>query len=119
MDTDKANEIENMKILIKNNLSYKKINKLSLEEYIKFIYEFFEILTQYKNKGMMKEDIESFVNELYTKLSYFFDGNGINEDKFGFITEELISFCPSPFFWDVPLEEYMQKWEKLYFPILK
>ena len=31
----------------------------------------------------------------------YFDGNIINEDKLGFITEELKCFCPSPFFWDI------------------
>ena len=48
----------------------------------------------------------------------YFDGNIINEDKLGFITEELKCFCPSPFFWDIPLEEYMKKWVRLYFPNL-
>ena len=55
---------------------------------------------------------------IFTDQSKCFDGNVVNEDKLGFNTEELKCFCPSPFFWDIPLEEYMKKWERLYFPIL-
>ena len=94
------------------------IRELSKIDYRKFIYEFFSMLNEYKNFVLKMVDIEDVVNNIFTDQSKYFDGNVVNEDKLGFITEELICFCSSPFFWDIALEEYMKKWERLYFPIL-
>lgn len=80
---------------------------------------FFTVLNAYKNQGINKEDMVDTVNKLHTAQSAFFNEDPQCEDKFGFITEELVNFCPSPFFWEVPLVEYMKKWERLYFPLFK
>jgi hypothetical protein len=118
METNKI-KIEELKNIIKKELDYNCISKLSLNEYHKFIYDFFKILTLYKQQGIKKEDVEDFVNKLYNSQSSYFEDDAIKEDMFSFITEEILNFCPSPFFWDISLEEYMLKWEKVYFPILK
>ncbi len=117
MDTSKI--IIELTDIISKELNYKYIGKLSYEEYSKFVYNFFKTLDYYKKKGVKKGDIEDFVNKLHTSQSTYFNDDMIEEDKFSFITEEIVNFCPSPFFWDVPLKEYMQKWEKFYFPHLK
>lgn len=118
MDTNKI-KIEELKIIIKKELDYNYISKLSIDDYIKFIHDFFNILTTYKQQGVKKEDIEEFINKLYTFQSSYFNGDVIKEDMFSFITEEILNFCPSPFFWNISMKEYMEKWEKLYFPYLK
>ncbi|MPL56483.1 hypothetical protein SDC9_01969 [bioreactor metagenome] len=110
--------IEEIKSILKNQLDFIFISELSKKDYRNFIYEFFSMLNEYKNFGLKMIDIEEIVNDIFTYQSKYFDGNIVNEDKFGFITEELVCFCPSPFFWNIPLEEYMKKWEKLYFPYL-
>lgn len=112
------NKKKEIKSILKNKLNFILIRELSKNDYRTFIYEFFSMLNEYKNFGLKMIDIEDFVNDVFTDQSKYFDGNIINEDKLGFITEELICFCPSPFFWDIPLEEYMKKWERLYFPNL-
>ena len=111
------NKIKEIKSILKNQLNFILIRELSKIDYRKFIYEFFSILNEYKNFVLKMVDIEDVVNNIFTNQKYFV-GNIINEDKLGFITEELICFCSSPFFWDIALEEYMKKWERLYFPIL-
>ncbi len=118
MDTSKM-KIEELKEIIEKELNYNYISELSIDQYSRFIYNFFGILTLYKKEGITKEDIEGFINNLYTSQSVYFSGNIIKEDMFSFITEEILNFCPSPFFWNIPLEEYMKKWEKIYFPSLK
>ncbi|WP_295232000.1 hypothetical protein [uncultured Chryseobacterium sp.] len=117
MDTSKI-KIEELKNIIKEELNYNNISNLSIDEYRKFIYDFFKILTSYKQQGIKKADIEDFINKLYTSQSSNFKNDIIKEDMFSFITEEMLNFCPSPFFWDISLEEYMEKWEKIYFPVL-
>ncbi|MBW8361003.1 MAG: hypothetical protein K0M56_02310 [Kaistella sp.] len=116
---EKEIEIEKLKSFIEDQLQFEKISKLSASEYCKFVHEFFTVLTGYKTHGIKKEDIVDTVNKLYTAQSIFFSGDLQSEDKFGFITEELVNFCPSPFFWELPLDEYMKKWERLYFPLCK
>ncbi|MCF2218682.1 hypothetical protein H9Q08_05135 [Chryseobacterium sp. PS-8] len=111
-------KIIELKNIIEKELNYNFISELSVDEYRKFIYNFFKILSSYKEQGIKKEDIEDFINKLYTSESSHFKGNIIGEDMFSFITEEIVNFCPSPFFWNISLEEYMQKWEKIYFPSL-
>ena len=111
------NKIKKIKKILKNQLNIILIRELSKIDYKKFIYKFFSMLNEYKNFVLKMVDIEDVVNNIFTNQKYFV-GNIINEDKLGFITEELKCFCPSPFFWDIPLEEYMKKWERLYFPIL-
>ena len=113
-----SNKIKEIKSILKNQLNFILISELSKIDYRKFIYEFFSMLNEYKNFVLKMVDIEDVVNNIFTDQSKYFDGNIINEDKLGFITEELKCFCPSPFFWDIPLEEYMKKWVRLYFPIL-
>lgn len=117
MDTSKI-KIEELKNIIEKELSYDYISELSVDEYRKFIYDFFKILNSYKEQGIKKVDIEDFINKLYTSQSSHFKEDVTKEDMFSFITEEILNFCPSPFFWDISLNEYMQKWEKIYFPIL-
>ncbi|MDF2553610.1 MAG: hypothetical protein K0R77_2885 [Chryseobacterium sp.] len=117
MDTGKI-KIEELKDIISEKLNYNIISKLSVDEYRKFIYDFFNILSLYKQQGVKREDIEGFINKLYTNQSSHFSGDIIKEDMFSFITEEILNFCPSPFFWNISLEEYMQKWEKIYFSSL-
>ena len=111
------NKIKEIKSILKNQLNIILIRELSKIDYKKFIYEFFSMLNEYKNFVLKMVDIEDVVNNIFTNQKYFV-GNIINENKLGFITEELNCFCPSPFFWDIPLEEYMKKWVRLYFPIL-
>ena len=111
------NKKKEIKSILKNQLNFILIRELSKIDYRKFIYEFFSMLNEYKNFGLKMIDIKDVVNNIFTDQKYF-DGNIINEDKLEFITEELKCFCPSPFFWDIPLEEYMKKWERLYFSIL-
>ena len=112
------NKIKEIKSILKNQLNFILIRELSKIDYRKFIYEFFSMLNEYKNFGLKMIDIKDVVNDIFTDQSKYFDGNIINENKLGFITEELKCFCPSPFFWDIPLEEYMKKWKRLYFLIL-
>ncbi|TXF77767.1 hypothetical protein [Chryseobacterium sp.] len=114
---EKEVEIEKLKRFIEDQLQFEKMSVLSAAGYRKFVWEFFTILDAYKNQGTEKEDIVDTVNTLHTAQSIFFTGDPQSEDRFGFITEELINFCPSPFFWEVPLDEYMKKWERLYFPL--
>ena len=111
------NKIKEIKSILKNQLNFILVRELSKIDYRKFIFEFFSMLNEYKNFVLKMVDIEDVVNNIFTNQKYFV-GNIINEDKLGFITEELICFCPSPFFWDIPLEEFMKKWERLYFHIL-
>ncbi len=113
-----SNKIKEIKSILKNQLNFILIREFSKKDYRTFIYEFFSMLNEYKNFGLKMIDVEDVVNNIFADQSKYFDGNVVNEDKFGFITEELICFCPSPFFWDIPLEEYMKKWERLYFPNL-
>ena len=113
-----SNKIKEIKSILKNQLNFILIRELSKNDYRNFIYEFFSMLNEYKNFCLKMIDIKDVVNDIFTDQSKYFDGNIINEDKLGFITEELKCFCPSPFFWDIPLEEYMKKWERLYFPNL-
>jgi len=71
------------------------------------------MLSLYKAKGLKDSHLKDFINKLYTKeASTSFDGDEVKEEEFANLIGEIIGFCPSPFFWDVPLEEYMKKWEK-------
>ena len=98
------NKKKEIKSILKNQLNFILIRELSKIDYRKFIYEFFSMLNEYKNFVLKMIDIEDVVNDIFTDQSKYFDGNIINEDKLGFITEELKCFCPSPFFWDIALE---------------
>ena len=99
-----SNKIKEIKSILKNQLNFILIRELSKIDYKKFIYKFFSMLNEYKNFGLKMIDIKDVVNDIFTDQSKYFDGNIINEDKLGFITEELKCFCPSPFFWDIALE---------------
>ena len=110
--------VEELKLIIESKLKYKEIAKLSKEDYQQFIYNFFKMLDVYKKIGVIKSDINIFVNDILGTESEHFENNTINQDRLIIIIEEVISFCPSPLFWDIPLEEYMKKWERLYFPNL-
>ena len=46
------------------------------------------MLNEYKNFGLKMIDIKDVVNDIFADQSKYFDGNIINEDKLGFITEE-------------------------------
>ena len=111
------NKIKEIKSILKNQLNIILIRELSKIDYKKFIYEFFSMLNEYKNFVLKMVDIEDVVNNIFTNKKYFV-GNIINENKLGFITEELICFCASLFFWDIPLKENKKKWVRLYFTIL-
>jgi len=108
-----------LKNYIIENLTAEKIEKLNKEEFKVFVYDFFKVIDFYRNKGLEKEDLELLIGEIYYNQADTFENEEKFENRFVPITEDLINFCPSPFFWDLPLEEYMQKkWEGLYFKII-
>ena len=126
MDTRKIKKMTNKTILIayiENHiilrLQNKSLSKLDKDEFICFIYEFFLILDWHRKRGVSKEDLHSFLVNFIKEESLNYYDDDVFEHYFVPITEELINFCPAPFFWDTPLEEYMKKWEKIYFPLLK
>jgi hypothetical protein len=38
-------------------------------------------------------------------------GDSFFENRLGLLFDELQCFCPSPFFWDIELENYLEKWK--------
>lgn len=113
-----SNKIKEIKSILKNQLNFILIRELSKNDYRNFIYKFFSMLNEYKNFGLKKDDLYDFLLIYIKEESKNYSEDDIFEKRFVPLTEELICFCPSPFFWDIPLEEYMKKWERLYFPTL-
>lgn len=111
-------EIGYLKKYISQSLRYDFISKLQDFEYIHFVGIFFITLNNHRKKGLKKDDLYDFLLIYIKEESKNYFEDDIFEKRFVPLTEELICFCPSPFFWDIPLEEYMKKWERLYFPNL-
>ncbi|PQL89461.1 hypothetical protein [Apibacter adventoris] len=117
METSKIDEIKEN---ISNSLNYNNIKNLTGSEYEDFVINFFKELNKYKEQGIKKKDIEAFVNDLYTReLALLDDNDKINEEKFSDLVGEIIGFCPSAFFWEIPLDDYIKKWQNIYFPYYK
>lgn len=85
---------------------------MSTDSYRLFVDDFFIWLDKLKNEGLKRDDIYVTINDIYCEQSDFFDLDSLFEDRFGNVTDEVIAFCPDPFFWDVNLNEYMEKWNK-------
>src|SRR6476469_7106866 len=98
-------EFEN---LISENLTYAVISKMTFDEYKKFIVLLFSKINQWRNEGLTRDDIDSFIKQHYSKItSTDVDTDVLFERRFSAVTEELQEFCADPHFWNTNFEVYM------------
>lgn len=102
MGTNKRNmetfQIEEIKEELRKKLNYSNLSEMNTENFKSFVFNLFSWLDGKKMKGLEKKDLSDFVNELHYNQSHFFEESSIFEERFGIIIDELLSFCPSPFF---------------------
>ena len=104
-------EFEN---LVKENLNYYKISKMSFEEYKDFLFFFFYEVDKLRMEGLKKNDVEKIISKNYSDVISNFNNNDFMfERRFEIFNEELIEFGSSPFFWQTDIKKYMEKWKKL------
>lgn len=100
---------------ITENLNYPTISKMAFEEYKDFIYLVFTKLNRWRENGLNREDIDSFVNKHYSNVMDFCDIDDVMfERRFSGVTEELVEFCSDPMFWGTEFDLYMKKWERMF-----
>lgn len=103
-------QIETIKEELSNKLNYSNLSGMNREDFKLFVFNLFIWLDFKKKEGLKKDDLLEYINKIHYEQSCFFEKNSIFEERLGIITDELISFCPSPFFWDIELSEYLNKW---------
>ena len=115
MDTNKRTmesfQIEEIKKELVFKLSYNNLKCMNTEQFKTFGINLFKWLDGLKTSGLRKIDLEQCINELYYVQSSYFEEDPLFEERIYVVTNEIISFCSSPFFWDINLEEFLQKWE--------
>lgn len=113
MATSKETRLEFEKYLT-GNLNYSTFSKMTFDQYQEFIINLFTRLNELRNSGMLRREIEDLINQIYRKESDFFDNDVLFERRFTSLTEEILEFCPDPFFWSTDFDIYMKKWEKAF-----
>ncbi len=103
--------LEKIKEELVFKLSYNNLKRMNREQFKTFGINLFKWLDDLRIIGLKKNDLEQCINELYFIQSSYFEENSLFEERIYVITNEIISFCSSPFFRDISLEEYLQKWE--------
>ena len=68
-------------------------------------------------KKNIKYEIIDIIIEININISSDNMENSFFDNRLGLLFDELQCFCPSPFFWDIELENYLEKW-KNYFEII-
>ncbi|MGV7108068.1 hypothetical protein [Flavobacterium sp. U410] len=92
------------------NFNYDVISKMTFDDYKKKVYHFFTELNKLKENGLKKGDIEDFLSNHYSSVIDVSDDDDILfERRFTIIIEELVEFCPAPFFWDIEFSDYKKK----------
>ncbi|MDN3672414.1 hypothetical protein QWY99_05005 [Flavobacterium branchiarum] len=118
MEASKRNvepfQIEEIKEKLVFKLSYENLKLMNSEQFKLFGIELFKWLDELRTNGLRKNDLEQCVNEIYYIQSDYFDKDPLFEERIYVITNEIISFCASPFFWDISLEEYLGKWNSFF-----
>lgn len=103
-----ANEVKD---ILKQKLSYAHMKNMSLAEYESFVIDLFTWLDRVRQQGLKQEHLDTdFLNSISGVQSHYFDNDTLFEARFGDLIEEIAAFCPSPFFWDVDLDTYLNKW---------
>lgn len=78
-------------LFLKENLNYETISVMDFDEYKSFVYNLFNDLD--------KDEIKDFVNKQYsTVMQSANDSDILFVRIFLLITEEIVEFCPNPFF---------------------
>ncbi|MGL4584668.1 MAG: hypothetical protein ACRCVU_17000 [Flavobacterium sp.] len=103
-------QIEKIKEHLAIELSYNNLKEMNRNDFKDFGIIFFKWLDNLKNKGLKKEDIEEAINKIYYNESCYFEEDLVFEERLYIIVGEIISFCASPFFWDISIEEFNCKW---------
>lgn len=102
-------------IFIKENLNYQTISVMSFDEYKSFVYDLFNKLNKLKNLGVNIDEVKDLVHKQYSIVTQSADDSDILfERRFSAITEEIVEFCPDPFFWKTDYNVYIRKWERAF-----
>jgi len=104
-------QIEIIKEELVLKLSHENLKLMNREQFKMFGINLFKWLDELRKSGLRKDDLEQCINEIYYIQSDHFDEDLLFEERIYVITNEIISFCASPFFWDISLEDYLRKWE--------
>ncbi|MFD1602127.1 hypothetical protein ACFSJW_19270 [Flavobacterium artemisiae] len=107
-------QIEEIKEKLVFKLSYENLKLMNREQFKMFGINLFKWLDELRASGLTKNDLEKCINEIYYVQSDYFDEDSLFEERIYVITNEVISFCASPFFWDISLDEYLDKWQSFF-----
>ena len=111
METSKK---ELIKLYIVNNLIWENIKIMDTNQFKSFTLNFFTELDSLSKNINVKYEMIDFVNEINIKVSSANMDDSNFEIRLGFIFDELQCYCASPFFWDVEIDIYLEKWNQLF-----
>lgn len=107
-------QVEKIKEELVFKLSYENLKLMNREQFKTFGINLFKWLDELRKNGLIKNDLEQCINEIYYIQSDYFNEDSLFEERMYVVTNEIISFCSFPFFWDISLKDYLQKWEKIF-----
>lgn len=107
-----SNEIEKIKKELVILLSYKNMKDFDKEAFKGFVKYIFSWLDLIKKSGLEKKDIKETINSIYYNQSFYFEIDEKFSERLGSITDEIIEFCPDPFFWSTDINDYLFKWNR-------
>jgi hypothetical protein len=103
--------ITEFETFILENVNYERISKMTFDEYKGFVYDIFSKLNVWRNNGLKREDVMSFVNEhYYNTLSSGAEQDVLFVRRFESVIEEIYGGHHN--FWSTTFGIYMEKWEK-------
>jgi hypothetical protein len=102
-------------LFLKDKLTYPAMADMDFKKYKVLVVDVFNRLNDLKSLGVNEEEIKDFINKYYYAVMGFEeDEDVLFERRFSAITEEIVEFCPNPFFWDTDFDIYMKKWDKFF-----